>query len=110
MTPTSRTLAWLREQGCTAEVVERHNSFSGRKHDLFGFVDIVALDGRMTIGVQATSAANVGARVAKIRESDKLTAVLSAGWSVWVVGWRKYKVPQDGKYWRPVVRRIEDAD
>lgn len=104
MSPTARTLAWLREQGYAAEVVERHNHFSGKKHDLFGCLDIVAIQGPLTIGIQATSGANVAARVAKIKLLAGARSWLDGGRrELWVVGWRKYKSAVDKKYWRPYV-------
>lgn len=90
-----------------AGVVERHNSFSGKKNDLFGFVDIVAISDDETIGVQATSAANVQSRVKKIVGLSAARAWLACGSrKVWVVGWRRYKQAIDRKHWRPVVEEV----
>lgn len=69
-TPTARTLKYLREGlGMTAEVVERFNSFTKTRKDLYGFVDIVAVaEDRGIWFVQATSTDNMAARVHKIRD------------------------------------------
>ena len=91
--PTQCTLDLLRKDCDAVEVVEHWQSFHGRKggvrKDLFGFIDIIALRGGETIGVQATSWANVSARVKKIAESENIAAVRKAGWKILVYGWRK---------------------
>lgn len=96
MTPTQRSLAHLRGQGYTAEVVERWLSFARRRQDLFGVIDIVCLGANETVGVQTTSASNVSARVRKIAESEHLGALRKAGWKILIHGWGRGK---DGK-WR----------
>lgn len=87
--PTALTLRDLRRDGWTAEVVERWNPHARVRHDLFGFVDVLALRGDVTLGVQATSASNVSSRVRKIADSDLVAAVRAAGWQLEVWGWEK---------------------
>ena len=89
MTPTQRSLAYLRDQGYVAEVVERWNPFARRRIDLFSVIDIVCLGDGETIGVQTTSASNVSARVKKITASEHLPALRRAGWRLVIHGWRK---------------------
>lgn len=87
--PTQRSLAYLREQGWLAEVVERWNPHARVRKDLWGFVDILALREGETLGVQATSGTNVAARIAKIASAEHVGAVRRAGWRIEVHGWRK---------------------
>lgn len=89
LTPTQLSLRHLRREGYTAEITERWNSFTRTRHDLLGFVDIIALKGCETLAVQTTSAGNVAARVRKIAESPHIAAVRDAGWAVHVHGWAK---------------------
>lgn len=89
MTPTQLTLRLLREEGWLAEVVERWVPGANIRKDLFGWVDIVALRDGETLAVQCTSYTNISARVKKIAESDTVDHVRKAGWSIWVIGWRK---------------------
>ena len=107
MTPTARTLAWLRDQGHLAGVVERYNEHTRRHHDLFEFIDIVSIspDGK-TFGWQATSSDNVAARIKKIQANKNLAAVLAAGRKVGVVGWKKYAKPVNRRWWRPRVVEV----
>lgn len=93
--PTSRSLALLRDQGLRAEVVERWNAFARVRQDLFSIIDIVALADGKTLGVQTTTKSNMKARVNKIVESDAYPDLLRAGWAVIVHGWYKDK---DGKW------------
>lgn len=47
LSPTQRTLKAMREQGRLCGIVERFNPYAGKfgqRNDLFGFVDIVAID------------------------------------------------------------------
>lgn len=98
ISPTQLTLRKLREDGYTAEVVERWVPGANVRKDLFGFVDVLALRGEETLAVQATSADNVSARVHKICDAPTLAAVREAGWRIEVWGWGK-----KGRYWVPRV-------
>ena len=91
LSPTMRTLAALRNMGIPLiQVVERWNAFARIRQDLFGFIDILAIDDDGSVlAVQATSGSNVSARVNKIKESNELIWVRAAGWKVQVWGWRK---------------------
>lgn len=87
--PSQRTLKRLRDDGWLAEVVERWIPGANIRKDLWGFVDVLAIRGDETLGVQSTSGANVAARIAKITDSPLLAAVRGAGWRIEVDGWRK---------------------
>ena len=88
LTPTQRTLAYLREEGYTCAIVERWNSHARIRQDLFGFIDILAIKPGETLAVQCTST-GVAERVKKIQESEYLPKVREAGWKILVIGWRK---------------------
>lgn len=87
--PTQRSLAYLKAEGYTVAVVEYWNSFTRRRHDLFGMFDLLALRSGETLAVQTTSGSNVSARVRKISDSGLVGAVRDAGWQIHVHGWRK---------------------
>ena len=74
MSPTQRSLKALRERGYTAAVTEHWNAYSKVRQDLFGFIDILAISGDITLAVQTTSSTNVAARVAKILANPKAKA------------------------------------
>jgi isoaspartyl peptidase/L-asparaginase-like protein (Ntn-hydrolase superfamily) len=89
MSPTQLTLRHLRNDGYTAEVVERWNPHARIRNDLFGFIDVVALKGDETLGVQTTTAGHVNDRCRKIAESPMVGIVREAGWTLHVHGWQK---------------------
>lgn len=94
--PTQRSLAHLRKTCELVQVVERWNPHARIRHDLFGFIDILAISGGETIAVQSTSWGNVSSRVNKISDSDALPYVRAAGWKIVVHGWRKN--PKTSRY------------
>ena len=100
MTPTQRSLAYLREEGYTVAIVERWNPHARIRQDLFGFIDLLAIRKDETLAVQVTST-GVSSRIKKIMESDFLPKVRDAGWRIIVHGWRKNS---KGRY----VLRVED--
>jgi len=100
MTPTQRSLVYLREQGYLCEVVEKWNSFTKTRKDLWGWCDILAIRENEILAVQVT-AAGVSSRIKKIMESETLPIVRKAGVRIEVHGWRKNV---KGRY----VMRIED--
>ena len=67
LTPTQRTLAYLREEGYLCAIVEKWNPHVKIRQDLFGFIDILAIKKGETLAVQCTST-GVAARVKKIQE------------------------------------------
>ena len=87
--PTKLSLALIRKTSDCVQVVEVWNSFTRTRKDLFGFIDILALEGETTIAIQSTSWTNVSARAKKIAESEHLAAVRSAGWTILIHGWKK---------------------
>lgn len=91
MSPTERSLKYLRAQGYRAVVTERWNPFAKIRQDLFGIVDILAVKAGETLGVQCTSDSNVSARVTKIAEHENTPALREAGWKLEVHGWTKGK-------------------
>jgi len=112
--PTQRTLQLLRNQGYTAQVVERYCAHSRRRIDLFGVIDVLAVssDIQGTLGVQTTSGSNVSSRLDKIRGSKEVRTWLRAGNRLVIHGWKKYKKPENGKFWRcrELVIGLEDLD
>lgn len=114
--PTARTLAYLRKLGVEAGVVERRNPRAFITHDLFGFIDVVAIPCRTTdtsriVGIQATSGSNAAARVTKIRDEPRHHAWLAAGGTIEVWAWRKVKKATKAgtkvERWEVRVTRVE---
>ena len=91
VSPTSRTLKKLRDDGYVAEVVEKWIPGANIRRDLFNFIDVVGIRGAETIGVQCTSRGHVNDRCKKIADAEHVGAVREAGWRIEVHGWSKNK-------------------
>ena len=80
------------------------------KRDLFNCIDILALNGPVTLAIQVTSGSNHASRVNKILANEYLGAMLAANWEVEV--WSYRKSTKDG--WTLRTERIDaksqDAD
>jgi len=103
VSPTARSLQHLRKSGALAGVVERYNPHAKRRVDLFGFIDIVCVDGRPgVLAVQSTTTTNQAARVTKIQSDELARAVnmwLMAGNRIVVHGWSKKGPRGKRKLW-----------
>ena len=92
VSPTQRTLKRLKDSGDypLVQVVEHWNSFARIRQDLFGIIDILAIDHKGVVtALQVTSYSNVGARVKKITESPATPHLRTADWVILVEGWHK---------------------
>ncbi len=118
MSPTQRTLAALKAKGCIVGNVERFQRFAGKfgvRQDLFGFIDLIALDvqGGTTIGVQSTGTSFSGHEHKILEECRALAALwLLCGNRLQLWGWRKLKKKRGGKatYWAPRVKEYSLED
>ncbi len=79
--PTQRSLTWLRDQGYTAQVVERFNHYAKVRQDLFGIIDVLAIKpGEVgTLGVQATTGTHRSHRRTKALREPRLSTWLACG-------------------------------
>jgi hypothetical protein len=98
--PTQRSLEHLRELGYFCAVVEKWNSFTKQRQDLWGWCDILAIRENEVLAVQVTST-GVAERIKKIEDSPTVAFVRSADIRIEVHGWRKNS---KGRY----VLRVED--
>ena len=89
VSPTARSLACLRRQGYLAAPVERRIAQAGKKLDLFGVGDVLAVHprDRVFLMVQATSLPHVGDRLERCRARPELAVWLQAGGAFEVWGW-----------------------
>ncbi|MFZ4600005.1 MAG: hypothetical protein ACOYNN_15310 [Terrimicrobiaceae bacterium] len=99
ISPTQRSLAHLRESGYHVEIVEKWNSFTKQRKDLWGWADLLAIRKGEVLAVQVTASA-VSDRIKKIMDSETLSLVRDAGIRIEVHGHRKNS---KGKYVMRVV-------
>ena len=91
--PTQRSLAHLRDKGCVAQVVEKWIAQARKRVDLFGVIDIIALDDNPgVLGVQTTTSANLAARIKKAAEIPEIRIWLARGNRLHFHGWRKSRL------------------
>lgn len=114
MSPVQRTMRALREQGARCQVVEKWNSFAGqygKRIDLFGIIDIIALDPDGLIGIQACGS-DFSAHIKKMAEEHAQECI---DWlstpklrlQLW--GWRKVKLQRGSKAerWSPRIKEFK---
>ena len=100
MSPTARSLQYLRALGYKAEVVEKTIPKTFIKKDLWG-ADILAVkSGELILAVQCTSGSNVSARIQKLNENGFTQLWKSVGVSIEVWGWRKAGPRGQRKVWQ----------
>lgn len=91
MTPTVKTLTFLRELGYEAcDVTGYKHPKSSKfpmKQDLFGCVDIVAFRDMDVLFIQTTNKANVANHIEKYRDNKWLKLMLKAGLVFLIYGW-----------------------
>ena len=96
--PTQRTLAECRKRGWTVDIVERR--VWRKTRDFLGCIDLIAITPQgQTIGIQATSGANHGARVSKCKAEPRVVPWLAAGNLVEVWSWAKRGARGKRKLW-----------
>lgn len=114
---TQRTLKSLRKSGYICDIVERFNVFAGphgKRYDLFGFLDILAIDPVRggVVGVQSFGSDWVAHwRKITVDRRDVAMAWLLAGRGITAIelwGWRKVKAKRGGKAmrWAPRIGRV----
>ena len=116
--PTQRTIRELRQQGRVCGIVERYNAFVGPhgiRQDLFGIIDIIALDPeRGVVGIQSCGS-DFAAHERKIleeRAQESIDWLSTPGTVLELWGWRKVKLKRGGTAmrWSPRLREFTLAD
>ncbi len=112
LSAVQRTLRAMRDQGRVCGIVERFNQYAGpfgRREDLFGIIDIIALDPqRGVVGIQACGQ-DFKAHITKITEEkaqESIDWLGTPGTALELWGWRKVKLRPGAvaMRWKPRVR------
>ena len=110
MTPTARSLAYHRELGHEADVVERFIRIpKGRafRKDLFGFADLLVLDGFPgSLAVQACVTGDQTKRLQKINLEPRARRWVAAGNRIAVEGWALRGPRGARKRWTPSITHV----
>ena len=115
LSPTQRTIAYLKNQGLICGTVERwipnpRMPGGGIRKDLFGFIDIITIsraDG--VTGIQSCGQDFIGhQRKILFEKKEELFEWLSSGANFQLIGWRKLKKKRGGSQmiWSPRILEI----
>ena len=97
--PSARSKAYMVKQGYLVGTVERYCSFTRRRHDLFGFIDLIAMRGTDLVGIQTTSGSNLAARIDKAKSLPTFAEWLKVG-RLEFHGWAKKGPKGKRKTWQ----------
>ena len=125
MTPTQRTLKALRDAGLICGIVERFNRFGGPhgvRQDLFGIIDIIALNhglrssnstklfGGGVVGIQScgTAFSEHFKKITVEKAQEARDWLLTPGTSLELWGWRKVRKSKTDRrmVYRPRVQKF----
>jgi hypothetical protein len=115
ISPTQRTLQYLRDEGYNSWIVERyirapHLPGGGKRIDLFNIGDLISIKPGEIWLIQSTGQA-FSEHHHKLFEEKRQEVVnwLEAGGLFLLIGWRKLKVKRGGKAmrWRPRIREYK---
>lgn len=81
----------LTDDGYLVENVEKYNTFSKKKNDLWGFIDFLAIKRDEVLAIQVTSKSNMSARRKKMTEHENIGKVREAGIRIELWGFYKEK-------------------
>jgi len=101
------TRDFFTERGYRIEMVERFNAYSGKRNDLLGCIDYLAMaPGKKIVGIQSfTSGWSEHERKIIKEWPEELIFWLSLkNTSFWFIGWRRLKLKRGGKAYRVVPR------
>lgn len=115
MTPTQRTIRALKSQGCPCAIVEKWNAHARIRQDMFGIIDIIALDpARGVVGVQCTGNDFSGhfRKITEEKAKESLQWLETPGTVLELWAWRKVKVKRGGKalIWKPRIHVFTTED
>ena len=114
LSPTQRTLRALRQEGRLCAITEKWNAHAGPfgiRQDLFGFIDVLALDRqRGFVGVQCCAGSGHAARRTKILNDCHNEALewLHCGGKIEIWSWRKLRLKRGGAAmrWAPRIDEL----
>lgn len=119
MSPTQRTIRELRKNGRKCAVVEKWNPHVGEhgiRQDLFGIIDVLALDPQQgVVGIQCCAGSGFSKHLNKLlveKAQDTLDWLETPSTRLELWAWRKIKKVRGGKamVWRPRVQVITLED
>lgn len=93
----SRSMEHFKKLGYVVTKVEQYNPYDKKRHDLFGFIDSLALNQTELLGVQACGMSDRLEHLRKIRDEPRAKLWVLSGHTICLQAWRKLKVKRGGK-------------
>lgn len=116
MTNTQRTLKYLKDQDYRCDIAERwikipNHPAGGKRRDIFGFIDVIALGKDNIIAVQSCGQA-FSEHNRKIMRNENVIKWLESNGKLLLIGWRKIKKKRGSKQmiWSPRVKEYKLED
>lgn len=113
LSPTQRTLRYIKGNGQLCDIVERFNPYAGKfgqRNDFMGFADIIALDCAVGIIAYQSCGQAFSDHKHKLLEerNEAVFEWIRCGGKVILIGWRKVKYKHGSKAmrWRPRIADI----
>jgi len=127
MSPTQRTLKLLKEKGFKAAVVERWLRYAGsfgKRQDMFGIIDVLAITPDVTLGIQCCGGSAIGhyQKIIGEKNQEAYDWLSNPNRQLEIWAWRKLKnklkKPKKGKKkrkskvftWKPKIVKITLED
>ena len=118
MSPTQRTIRELKNNGRVCAIVEKwnpHVGLHGIRQDLFGIIDVLALDPeRGVVGVQCCSGSMAShyRKITEERIQETMDWLQTPGTALEIWSWRKVRAKRGGKakVWRPKIKEVTLED
>jgi len=119
LSPTQRTIRALKNQGVICAVVEKWNPHVGPhgiRQDLFGIIDVLALDPESGVrGIQCCAGSGFTKHWTKLTVDNAQASydwLSTPGTSLEIWAWRKLKVKRGGKamVWQPRIKAVTLSD
>lgn len=101
VSPTQRSLRYLKAKGFICQVVEKYISFTHQRIDLFHCIDILCIkkDVIGVLGIQTTTASNKSKHLDKIKAIPEIKIFLEAGNKLILHTWSKKGARGKRKVW-----------
>jgi len=117
MSPTQRTLKLLKEKGFKAAPVERWLRYAGKfgkRQDMFGIIDVVAITPDITLGIQCCSGSTAEhyRKITEEKNQETYDWLSNPSRSLEIWAWRKLLKKRGGKakVWKPKITKITLED
>jgi hypothetical protein len=116
ISPTMRTLEYLRNNGYQCDMVERwirnpKHPAGGFRKDFLGCIDIIAFNNLETVGVQSCGQ-SFSQHLKDLLINPNIPLWLAGGRKFTLIGWRRLLKKRGGKQkiWVPRIREITPKD